>query len=778
MRSAILLLAFVSLLCAEQLSVTQIQQAINEKNAAWQAEENHMTRLSVHERKQRLGARIVPDDVEVSQLLSLPATEELPEKFDWREHNGNWVTPVRDQGACGSCWAFSAVAQVESWWMLYNNDPNMNIDLSEQYCVSCTDGGDCEHGGWVYRVLDFMTTSGIPSESCFPYKAQTNIDCNTVCAGWEAESFTIPGWGWITQGDPNQVENLKRALMYHPVSVSFTVYSDFNAYKSGVYEHVRGDVEGGHAVLLVGWEDENECWIVKNSWGPAWGEDGYFRIKWGDSNMGAYTPFIYDEYLKRGEIFTSTGNLSFNAVSGDVAQQSFTIYNTSNTPLQYYIIERETDEDYDWIDIENSAGFLQPSEQRDITVKVRTRGLNPGTYAAGLGISTNSQSDMVPLSVALDVERPDFDCRVDSALVPISGYAMFREGAFTAKISNNGKNALDGIAVACRLYSEGEVIFSDTTRSGLISSGGSAILDFESFMPRVAGEFKLEVSIIDFEQDYNDFNNSWETWIHISNRFESFEIPSDLWTYAGGWGAGNAMNGHHGFSSVHCNDGIYPYPENMDAILTMTTGLRLDGIDSLFVGFWERHFLNDAGDFCLVEISGDSVNWDLFTTLTGIDVSWNQHFVDFTPYIANGAEMGWIRFHFKSNESGGSLGVIVDDFTVHLSLPEDSTLTQTSVTKQDAAPTEFFLEQNYPNPFNPLTTINFQLAQDSQVRLYVVNSKGQIVSELENGYFSAGHYKSVWQAQDYASGLYFYIIETMTATGEQHRAQKKMVLLK
>jgi len=87
---------------------------------------------------------------------------------DWRSFNSkNYVTPVRDQGSCGSCWAFSTTAALESYTLIQNNTPDVNLDLSEQVLVSCGQAGNCK-GGWPDRASDYLKSSGLPLESCYP----------------------------------------------------------------------------------------------------------------------------------------------------------------------------------------------------------------------------------------------------------------------------------------------------------------------------------------------------------------------------------------------------------------------------------------------------------------------------------------------------------------------------------------------------------------------------------------------------------------------------------
>ncbi|MBN1352088.1 T9SS type A sorting domain-containing protein [candidate division KSB1 bacterium] len=310
----------------------QIQQAIESSGAKWIAGENWVTQLPPEERRKLCGALLdVPQNAE-EKLISIPMTDSLPAKLDWRNNNGNWVTPVRDQAQCGSCWAFSALGQVESWWKLYHGNLDSMIDLSEQFLLSCSEG-DCE--GWaIHYALEFVKDNGIPTEKCFAYQADDEIPCSDACDNWQNQAVTIPGWGFITLDEPN-VDQIKNALLRHPISAGFVVYEDFMHYAGGVYEHVWGEVDAGHAIVIVGWNDAEQSWICKNSWGSGWGENGYFRIKWGQCEMDSYLPFIWDNLLVTPSLSISPEKAKLALTIGDSAIQEIVVTNKGTETLEY-----------------------------------------------------------------------------------------------------------------------------------------------------------------------------------------------------------------------------------------------------------------------------------------------------------------------------------------------------------------------------------------------------------------------------------------------------------
>jgi C1A family cysteine protease len=208
-------------------------------------------------------------------LLSLEAAPlfTLPTALDWRNNGGNFVTPIRDQGGCGSCWAFASTGALESSTLIANQTPGIDLNLSEQVLVSCGALGSCG-GGPIDETPDFMKSTGLPVESCYPYTA-TNGACSNACSNWHANTYRISSYQYVSAN----ASSLKSALYnYGPLVTAMSVYEDFFSYQSGIYHYVSGGLAGGHAVLIVGYDDVEQYFIVKNSWGAWWGESGFFRI--------------------------------------------------------------------------------------------------------------------------------------------------------------------------------------------------------------------------------------------------------------------------------------------------------------------------------------------------------------------------------------------------------------------------------------------------------------------------------------------------------------------
>ncbi len=287
---------------ADTEELQRIRHEIKAKGAKWHADETSVSRLTMKEKKMRLGHK---DEINLEALsgdASLPAPsatiEGLPLTFDWRSIGGiSYVTPIKNQGSCGSCWAFAVTAALESQVAI--GATGTQVNLAEQILVSCSGAGSCS-GGYPGSASTYVRDVGLPLEACFPYTA-TNNACSNACSDWQASTYKVKGWHTAsTSGVPSvKVEDIKNALYtYGPVLATFYVYNDFYSYRSGVYSYTTGSYLGAHAVLIVGYDDVNQAFIVKNSWGTGWGETGYFRIAY--SEVGGTSNFVYSSIAYDG----------------------------------------------------------------------------------------------------------------------------------------------------------------------------------------------------------------------------------------------------------------------------------------------------------------------------------------------------------------------------------------------------------------------------------------------------------------------------------------------
>lgn len=248
-----------------------------------------------------------------------------PYIWDWRTFGA--VTPIRDQGAYGTCWAFSTNGTMEAN-MLVNGGPSVN--LSEQFLVSCNKVGFTANSGG-YPLHDYHTTvianqqsvTGAVLESDMPYNPSS-----ATCKVISNHPYKLSNWGYTTYGTPDTVA-IKAALYTHgPVSSGVCVGSSFSSYSGGYFTKDESANCGGginHYIVLVGWKDVSATegyWILRNSWGTGWGESGYMYIKYGISSVGQWTSYV--DYTATGSpatisptssVSTATPAFSWKAVT-------------------------------------------------------------------------------------------------------------------------------------------------------------------------------------------------------------------------------------------------------------------------------------------------------------------------------------------------------------------------------------------------------------------------------------------------------------------------------
>ncbi|MBI4651762.1 hypothetical protein HY745_10860 [Candidatus Desantisbacteria bacterium] len=265
--------------------IDEINLAIKIKGAKWTAGETSISKLPPEERKKYVGAIKSPfiNTLNIAPLKAYQATA-LPASLDWRNNGGNFVTSVKQQGGCGSCWAFAATAGLESAVLRTNNTPNIDLDLSEQVLLSCGSINDPCGGGQIWAASNFFENNGLPPETYYPYIADKG-NCNNASLNWQDEAYKLTSCLIVSSHTTPSIDTLKNALFsYGPLTVLMSVYSDFNSYLGGIYSYTSGSYVGGHAVLIVGYNDTEQCFTVKNSWDEYWGESGFFRIAYSEVN--------------------------------------------------------------------------------------------------------------------------------------------------------------------------------------------------------------------------------------------------------------------------------------------------------------------------------------------------------------------------------------------------------------------------------------------------------------------------------------------------------------
>nr|CAD7404506.1 unnamed protein product [Timema poppensis] len=220
----------------------------------------------------------------------------VPDFLDWREKG--FVNPIEDQGSCGSCWAFSAAGAVEGQ---YYKKYGKSVILSKQEIVDCSWGEEYDNygcwGGWQDRAFEFLIDNGgVDLDYVYPYTA-TNGSCKLIDRAFVPLSLT--GYVDVESGNEDLVQEAVATV--GPISIALDASQrSFHLYNGGVYFEpncTSGIDDLDHAILLIGYGTDlkgNDYWLVKNSWGTNWGEEGFMRIARNrDNNCGLATSASY-----------------------------------------------------------------------------------------------------------------------------------------------------------------------------------------------------------------------------------------------------------------------------------------------------------------------------------------------------------------------------------------------------------------------------------------------------------------------------------------------------
>jgi len=261
-----------------------------QEEATWEPypiEENPFKDFTHEDMGKLMGAELTWHDENIMLLQDEDDhSVDLPESFDSRTQWPDCITPIRNQEHCGSCWAFSAATALSDRICIASSGKT-KVVLSPQYLVSCDKSNLGCQGGLLDRVWKYLENHGTVTDSCFSYKSGDGKNVPTCPATCDKSDEKLVNYkATVNSSKPlTCATQLQKEIMSNgPVQTGFIVYDDFMHYKSGIYKHVSGKKMGGHAVRVVGWGKENgtSYWIVANSWGPTWAENGFFRIAFGE----------------------------------------------------------------------------------------------------------------------------------------------------------------------------------------------------------------------------------------------------------------------------------------------------------------------------------------------------------------------------------------------------------------------------------------------------------------------------------------------------------------
>jgi len=483
-----------------------------------------------------------------------------PASFDWRNYDSsNWLTPVKNQGGCGSCWAFSAVGVAEAAHNIGTDDPTLDLDLSEQYLVS-----DCHNlwgyqtccGGWKDIALDYISAVGIPDESCMSYVDGASCSCGSGtcdsnctyrtpgdcsdrtcsdrCGDWSSRLVNITSTGYVGTNPTT----IKQALVDNgPLAVSVGIGSSYGGYWDGDIYRCTSDTGTNHAVAVVGYDDSGGYWWVRNSWGPGWNGNGYYKVGYGECYIERYVYYALavpemdlegnGQSIPDGDTSPSlTDHTDFGSVNviGSTVTRTFTIENSGTANLNLTGPTKVVISGTHAGDFSVTSQPISPVDPGDGTTSFQVE-FDPGSIGlrqATISIA-NNDSDENPYTFAIQGTgtEPEIDLQGNGQSIPdgdttpsLTDHTDFGDSSVlsgtvtrTFTIENTGSADLaltDSPKVALSGAQAGDFNVTSQPISPVASGGGTTTFQVE-FDPASSGLRQATITIANNDSDENPY---------------------------------------------------------------------------------------------------------------------------------------------------------------------------------------------------------------------------------------------------------------------------------
>jgi len=804
--------------------IEELQREIDANGYHWTAKRTWLTDLSDAEKASMLGLIVPPDvarrdAVMTEDMLPFPIRRDHPASFDWRDYGG--VSAVTNQGGCGSCWLFGAIAALESAVMI---NEGIEYDLCEQQILSCRTPGTGCGGGFPTWAWGYIRDHGAALEPCMPYEADDEVPCDDAfCQKYAA----VSEWADI----PNSIDAIKTALGVGPVTTSFTVYSDFYDYGSGCYENPGTDGTN-HCMLICGWDDDacggEGAWLVKNSWGDGWGDDGFVWLKYGTCNVGANARLLYyyagNEIVYRShDVDDSSGDGDGRPDPGETVGVDVELRNDILSPNRTGVSATlSTASPYITVTQANSYyGDIDTGESKT--------GTTPFTLVIDEFAPAGEQVEMV-LNLTANMTYAETQT-FTLVLGPIPVLLVDDDGStgtetyFEESLDRNGyvydlwTEDLDGNVTAGRMDDYEVVIWNVGWNGNLNGDNRTALATYlDAGHPLfISGEdigWSLDYyGNVDFLHDYLHAD-----YIEDDSGYRSLDGISgdpigDGMSFTLN-GEDSAMNQFYP-SEIEPRDsavGIFEYEPGLEGAIRIDASHNLvfyafgvEGVTGAAVRDtlvrrtleWLVDAWPDVEQPTVVvqtpnggeDVTGEEdyeITWNATddTGVTSVDILLSRDSgATFTETIATG-ETNDGSFMWAVPDSASEMNrvrVIARD-AAGLAMFDDSdadfATTSGSGVDDWSTPKRFALFQNTPNPFNPVTRISYTIPTASRVVLDIFDTNGRHVRRLVDVHATPDRYEVVWDGtndggSDAASGVYFY---RLTSDGAE--LDRKMVLLR
>ena len=805
--------------------IEALQKEIDANGYHWTAKRTWCTDLGPEERRQLLGLYIPPEAERRFAALdaaAFPVSRDLPSEWDWRD--SGYVSSVKNQSSCGSCWDFAAIGALESVLLIAEG---VEYDLSEQQILSCRTPGSGCGGGWMAWAWSYIRENGAAEETCMPYQADDTVPCTD--AGCTKVATTRE---WIDF--PNDVDVLKTAVTNAPVSCTFTAYDDFHSYGGGCYEHEDTEPPN-HAVLIIGWDDSacsgDGAWLVKNSWGESWGEDGFFWIKYGSCQFGGNAQQVL--YYEGDEIVYESHSIQDGRADGDgradpreEIDMTVTLRNDILGPNRTGVSAT----------LSTSSGYVTITQSTS-----SFGGIDTGSSSAGSPVFEFTVDEFAPagaiveftLDITADASYSHSDT-LEVLLGPCPVLLVDDDGATSTE--TYFERALDEIGHIYEKWDEevsGEVTLSTLERysvviwnngwSGQLGSDNrnvlSAYLDSGNVL-MISGEdigwslnYEGDPDKIDFYNDYLHADYILDDSGYRNLTGLAGDPIGDGLSFTLN-GAGSAMNQFYP-SEIEPRSGaagVFEYGAGLEGALRYDGGHKLvylafglEGVtgeamqDTILdrslewlVDTWPDTeqpsvtVLSPNDSEYLVSSEEHEITWSASDNVGVTEIvilrSWDSG-ATFPDTIASGeTNDGSFLWTVPEGISVTSRLRIIARDAAGLALYDESDSdfsTGPSTGVPDGGVARILaLAQNVPNPFNPVTEISYSIPSASHVTIDIFDVSGRLIRRLVDRNLEPNAYRVTWSGRtdsgvEAGSGIYFYRL-----TADNQKRMKKMILIR
>lgn len=470
------------------------------------------------------------------------ADNDLPAYFSWRDINGiDFTTPIRDQSPYPSCETFAIVGALETM-VQYKVGYPFGCDLSEAHLFFYSNG-TTNWGSYPENDTQFLVDYGIPDEACWPYpKDLYQYPLNTTSPDWKNRTVKISSWSYL----PEDREAIKSAIVNNgPVPTYFHVYQDFARHKEGIYRHRWGKSLGVHYITIVGYNDNPGYWIVRNSWGTNYQDNGWFNIAYGECEMEKKSFLLTNVYGKFPILYVDDDNTQgpwngsieypYNKIKDaiDAAYPGYAIYVKNGTYNENLIINKKIN-----LDGENRTNTIINGNGEGHVIEisvpnVRVSGFtiqNSGQSELNAGIKTltldsyvNIKDNIIQnnkIGIFLNYAYEDSDATIEGNIIRNNNQGIYSQWSNNNLIKNNLIIDNEGHGIECIRSFYGRIVGNTIKNNGkyglyLRGSNNEGLIENNVIENNEVGLY-LENSHLNIIRGNNFINNDFQAYFKNS----------------------------------------------------------------------------------------------------------------------------------------------------------------------------------------------------------------------------------------------------------------------